>query len=60
VNATTKLELESDLLLCFTGATRAGDQIIQDQTSRYEDSDEEALAGLRAQKDLAPAMKEAC
>jgi D-glycero-alpha-D-manno-heptose-7-phosphate kinase len=59
INPTTILELESNLLLCFTGATRAGDHIIQDQTARYEASDEEAMAGLRMQKELALAMKEA-
>jgi D-glycero-alpha-D-manno-heptose-7-phosphate kinase len=59
INPTTVLELESNLLLCFTGATRAGDHIIEDQTSRYEASDEEALAGLRMQKELAQTMKEA-
>ena len=52
-------ELESNLLLCFTGATRAGDHIIDDQTRRYEESDEGALAGLRMQKELATSMKEA-
>jgi D-glycero-alpha-D-manno-heptose-7-phosphate kinase len=52
-------ELESNLLLCFTGATRAGDHIIDDQTKRYESSEEEAVAGLRMQKELASSMKEA-
>jgi D-glycero-alpha-D-manno-heptose-7-phosphate kinase len=59
IHSTTVLELESNLLLCFTGATRAGDHIIEDQTSRYEASDEGALIGLRTQKELATAMKEA-
>lgn len=52
-------ELESNLLLCFTGATRSGDHIIEDQTRRYETFDEETLSGLRMQKDLAVAMKDA-
>ncbi len=52
-------ELEANLLLCFTGATRAGDHIIDDQTTRYEASDADALAGLRMQKELATSMKEA-
>jgi D-glycero-alpha-D-manno-heptose-7-phosphate kinase len=52
-------ELEANLLLCFTGATRAGDHIIDDQTKRYEASEEDALAGLRMQKELATTMKEA-
>jgi D-glycero-alpha-D-manno-heptose-7-phosphate kinase len=59
IHSTTVLELESNLLLCFTGATRAGDHIIEDQTSRYEASDEDAVAGLRMQKELAQVMKEA-
>lgn len=54
-----RLELEENLVLCFTGVTRAGDRIIEDQTSRYEAADDEALDGLRRQKDLAVAMKDA-
>ena len=52
-------ELESNLLLCFTGTTRAGDRIIDDQTRRYEVGNEDALAGLRVQKELAVQMKNA-
>jgi D-glycero-alpha-D-manno-heptose-7-phosphate kinase len=59
VKPTTVLELESNLLLCFTGTTRAGDHIIEDQTARYEAADDSALEGLRMQKELAIAMKEA-
>jgi D-glycero-alpha-D-manno-heptose-7-phosphate kinase len=59
VNRDTVLELEENLLLCFTGNTRAGDHIIQDQTKRYSDSNADAVAGLRAQKELAFAMKDA-
>lgn len=59
ISATTVLELESNLLLCFTGATRAGDHIIEDQTARYEAADEAALSGLRMQKQLAEEMKQA-
>ena len=59
VNPGTVSELEENLVLAFTGATRAGDHIIDDQTRRYESSDEEALAGLRMQKELAIAMKDA-
>ncbi|QEC46656.1 GHMP kinase [Baekduia soli] len=59
IRPTTMYELESNLLLVFTGRTRAGDHIIEDQTQRYEDSDEDALAGLRMQKTLALEMKEA-
>jgi D-glycero-alpha-D-manno-heptose-7-phosphate kinase len=52
-------ELESNLLLVFTGATRAGDHIIDDQTRRYEAFDSDAVEGLRMQKELASSMKEA-
>ena len=54
-----RLELEENLILCFTGVTRAGDRIIEDQTSRYEAADDTALEGLRRQKELAVAMKDA-
>lgn len=53
------LELEENLVLCFTGVTRAGDRIIEDQTNRYEAADDAALDGLRRQKELAVAMKDA-
>ena len=53
------LELEHNLLLCYTGMTRQSDHIIADQTARYERSDADALAGLRAQKELAVEMKNA-
>jgi D-glycero-alpha-D-manno-heptose-7-phosphate kinase len=53
------LELEHNLLLCYTGMTRQSDHIIADQTARYERSDAAALAGLRAQKELAVEMKNA-
>jgi D-glycero-alpha-D-manno-heptose-7-phosphate kinase len=59
IHPTTVLELESNLVLCFTGVTRAGDHIIEDQTSRYESSDEDALTGMRMQKELAIAMRDA-
>src|SRR3954453_14714163 len=49
------LELEHNMLLAFTGTTRAGDHIIDDQTTRFERAEEEALAGLRQQKELAVA-----
>jgi D-glycero-alpha-D-manno-heptose-7-phosphate kinase len=52
-------ELESNLLLCFTGSTRAGDRIIEDQTRRYQAEEEQTLTGLRAQKRLAVEMKDA-
>ena len=56
---TTIDELEANLLLCFTGTTRVGDGIIDDQTKRYESSQGDTMDGLRTQKDLAVAMKDA-
>jgi D-glycero-alpha-D-manno-heptose-7-phosphate kinase len=52
-------ELEASLLLCFTGETRASDRVIDDQTARYVAGEAETLAGLRAQKQLVPEMKDA-
>jgi D-glycero-alpha-D-manno-heptose-7-phosphate kinase len=52
-------ELEHNMLLCYTGKTRSSDHIIEHQTERWTGGDEEALAGLRAGKDLALAMKNA-
>jgi D-glycero-alpha-D-manno-heptose-7-phosphate kinase len=52
-------ELEHNMLLCFTGRTRASDHIIEDQAKRFINGDEQALEGLRRQKELARAMKEA-
>lgn len=52
-------ELELSLLLCFTGITRASAKVIEDQTRRARASAEETMAGLRAQKELAVAMKAA-
>ena len=53
------LELEHNLLLVYTGRTRRSDQIIDDQTARFERRDEDTMAGLRRQKDLAVMMKDA-
>jgi D-glycero-alpha-D-manno-heptose-7-phosphate kinase len=53
------LELELCLLLCFTGITRDSARVIEDQTRRAAAGAEETLAGLRAQKELAVAMKAA-
>jgi D-glycero-alpha-D-manno-heptose-7-phosphate kinase len=53
------LELEHNLLLCYTGTTRQSDHIIEDQMGRFTEGDSEAVAGLRAQKDLAVEMKNA-
>ena len=52
-------ELEHNMLLAYTGQTRPGDHIIDDQTKRFERGDEAALQGLRMQKDLAVEMKNA-
>lgn len=53
------MELEHNMLLAFTGMTRQGDRIIEHQTARLEQSEEEALSGLRDQKELAVEMKNA-
>ncbi len=50
-------ELELNLLLCFTGVTRESAHIISDQTSRVTGEEARTLEGLRAQKELAVAMK---
>jgi D-glycero-alpha-D-manno-heptose-7-phosphate kinase len=52
-------ELEHNMMLCYTGITRASSQIIDDQTKRVESGNADSLAALRAQKDLAVAMKNA-
>lgn len=52
-------ELELSLLLCFTGITRDSARVIEDQTRRATTGADETLAGLRAQKELAVAMKAA-
>jgi D-glycero-alpha-D-manno-heptose-7-phosphate kinase len=53
------LELEHNLLLCYTGTTRQSDHIIEDQTARFEQAHKDAVAGLVAQKELAVEMKNA-
>lgn len=52
-------ELEFSLLLCFTGVTRESANIIDDQTGRVIAAELDTLSGLRAQKQLAIAMKSA-
>jgi D-glycero-alpha-D-manno-heptose-7-phosphate kinase len=59
IDSNTLNELEMNLLLVYTGQTRLSDNIIEDQTERFEQSDEEAMAGLRMQKELAVEMKNA-
>src|SRR4051794_35161418 len=51
-------ELEHNMLLCYTGATRRSDGIIEDQTRRLEEGGD-TLAALRSQKQLAVDMKNA-
>jgi len=57
VRPDTVHELEHNMLLAYTGRTRVSDHIIDDQVSRYETGHEDAVAGLRAQRDLADAMR---
>ena len=52
-------ELEHNMLLCYTGATRRSDGIIEDQTTRLEEGNADTLAGLREQKRFAVEMKNA-
>jgi len=52
-------ELEHNLLLCFTGTTRRSDRIIEDQTKRFEERQENTLRALQQQKQLAVDMKNA-
>lgn len=51
-------ELEHNMLLAFTGHSRTSDHIIQDQVERFVQNDADAVAGMRAQKEIAHAMKE--
>jgi D-glycero-alpha-D-manno-heptose-7-phosphate kinase len=53
----TVAELEMNLMLCYTGTTRRSDGIISDQTERLKSANPDTLEGLRAQKELAVAMK---
>ncbi|NYF99609.1 GHMP kinase [Janibacter cremeus] len=57
VRSDTVHELEHNMLLAYTGRTRVSDHIIEDQVSRYETGNLDAVAGLRAQRDLADAMR---
>ncbi len=52
-------ELELSLMLCFTGVTRESALVIEDQTRRAATHSAETIDGLRAQKELAIAMKAA-
>lgn len=52
-------ELEMSLMLCYTGVTRQSAKIITDQSTRAANKEPDTLEGLRAQKELAVAMKSA-
>jgi len=55
----TVQELEYNLLLCFTGRTRVGDHIIDDQMDRYRSQSTSTVDGMEMQKELAVEMKNA-
>lgn len=57
IHQDTVNELEHNLLLCYTGRTRRSDKIIEDQTNRLEERQEDTLRALREQKQLATDMK---
>ena len=59
IHQDTVNELEHNLLLCYTGTTRRSDRIIEDQTRRFEEKQEDTLQALREQKQLAIDMKNA-
>jgi D-glycero-alpha-D-manno-heptose-7-phosphate kinase len=59
VSADVVNELEHNMLLCYTGATRRSDGVIEDQTARYESGEQATLLALRTQKRLALEMKNA-
>jgi len=52
-------ELETNMLLVYTGRTRFSDQVIADQTERYVSGNTDSIDGLRMQKQLAREMKDA-
>ncbi len=53
------LELEYNLLLCYTGKTRDSGHVIEDQTSRFEQGNDDTVRALHTQKELAVQMKDA-
>ena len=57
ISRDTLLELEYNLLLCYTGTTRDGGRVIEDQTERLEQGNVDTVGALRAQKELAVEMK---
>jgi D-glycero-alpha-D-manno-heptose-7-phosphate kinase len=52
-------ELQSNLLLAYTGKVRLSGHIIEDQVGRYERGEADSLAALRAIKELTVEMKNA-
>jgi D-glycero-alpha-D-manno-heptose-7-phosphate kinase len=52
-------ELEHNILLAYTGVTRASGQIIDDQTQRLESGESSTVDAMHAQRQLAEDMKEA-
>ncbi|MBI4502345.1 MAG: GHMP kinase [Gemmatimonadetes bacterium] len=52
-------ELETNLLLAYTGAPRLSSHIIEDQVARYESGEGASVQGLRELKALAVEMREA-
>ena len=52
-------ELQYNLLLCYTGATRLSARIVERQTQSYVQRREEVVRALDAQKEMAIAMKNA-
>jgi D-glycero-alpha-D-manno-heptose-7-phosphate kinase len=59
ISRDTILELEYNLMLCYSGSTRESGRVIEDQTARFERGDDETLGALRMQKELAVEMKNA-
>lgn len=59
VRDSTVHELEHNTLLAYTGHARVSDHIIEDQVRRFEHGEPDSTTALRAQKEIAHAMKEA-
>jgi D-glycero-alpha-D-manno-heptose-7-phosphate kinase len=55
----TKAEIESSLVLCFTGVSRESANIIEEQSAGVESGEGESLAALHRVKEEAVRMKEA-
>lgn len=52
-------ELESRLILCYTGKNRLSANILEDQVDRYERREDQALEGMDRLKEIAGQMKDA-